>query len=257
MPSWFNNIPERTSGNFWQQSKQEYYQWGRNQFASSYASGGFAAAAYGPTPRSRVSAALGIGKVERGSEEHIRRLRRMANMPGANQSAIHETIGKMEKMGLAKSSAMRSAAGGVMGAGMGIGFIAMPAFMEQGGPAAKSKAVLEGIGSQVGWSAGAFGGRVAGAALGGGATLGVASILGGIGGSIIGGAVISGGIAFAEHLQDLGSRNRIHGWKWAQNNPAFNTKRAATMRAQSLEQMNRGQMSSRSLLGKEAHMIHQ
>jgi hypothetical protein len=120
MPSWFQNIPDKPTNSFLQNTKNKYYQWGRNTFASSFASGGYAAAAFGSTPQSRMQAALGRGEVKIGSSEHIRRLRQMSNLPGANTSKLNDTISKMEKMGTAKKSAMRSVAGGLMGIGLGI-----------------------------------------------------------------------------------------------------------------------------------------
>jgi hypothetical protein len=257
MPSWFQNIPDKSTGNFWQNTKNEYYQWGRNTFASSFASGGYAAAAFGPTPKSRMQAALGMGEVKIGSPEHIRRLRQMSNLPGANTSKLNNTISKMEKMGTAKKSAMRSVAGGLMGVGLGAAFIGAPMISAQGGPKEKVKAGAMGAGEQVGFGVGGYFGKALGARLGGVIAPAVGSLAGGIiGGMALSGAV-EGGIAFGEHLQDLGSRNRLHGWKWAQNNPAFNNQRAATMRQQAMQQMNRGMMSSRNLLGQEAQMVHQ
>lgn len=256
MPSWFQNIPNKPTNNFWQNTKNEYYQWGRNQFASSFASGGYAAAAFGPSPKSRMEAALGFNSVEVGSDTHIRRLRQMANLPGANKEKLNATISKMEKMGVGKSSAMRSVAGGMLGLGLGAAFIAAPAIAEEGRSGAKIKAGIKGIGDQIGFSAGGYLGKVAGARLGGAIAPAVGGLAGGIIGGIAVGAAIQGGIAFGEHLQDLGSRNRLHGWKWAQQNPAFNTQKAATMRQMAMQQMNRGMMSSRNLLGQEARMIH-
>lgn len=256
MPSWFENIPQKPTGNFWQQSKQEFAQWGRNQFASSFAAGGYAAQAFGPTPSSRMSAALGVSSVEVGGPEHIRRLRQMANLPGANKSKINAAISKMEKQGIAKSSAFKSVAGGALGIGLTAAMIVEPMISAEGGIGEKAKVGAVGIGDLAGWGVGEYAGRAIGARIGGA----LAPAAGGLAGGLVGGMLISGavqgGIAFAEHLQDLGSRNRIHGWKWGQNNPAFNTRKAATMRQYSLQQMNRGMMSSRSLLGKEAQIVH-
>jgi hypothetical protein len=127
----------------------------------------------------------------------------------------------------------------------------------QGGPKEKIKAGLMGLGDQAGFSIGGYLGKAVGARVGGAIAPAVGGLAGGLIGGIAIGAAIEGGIAFGEHLQDLGSRNRLYGWKWAQNNPAFNTKRAATMRQQAMQQMNRGMMSSRNLLGQEAQMVHQ
>lgn len=50
---------------------------------------------------------------------------------------------------------------------------------------------------------------------------------------------------------------RRNGLEWAQQTKAMTTRKAATMRQQSLSLMNRGAMSARSLMGREAQFFHQ
>lgn len=66
-----------------------------------------------------------------------------------------------------------------------------------------------------------------------------------------------GAYEFQKHLADIGSKQRMSGLEWGKGSPGMDTQRAYTMRQQSLQQMNRGQMSARSLLGREAQYLHQ
>ena len=66
-----------------------------------------------------------------------------------------------------------------------------------------------------------------------------------------------GAYEFQKHLADIGSQQRMTGLEWGKGSPGMDTRRAYTMRQQSLQMMNRGSMSARSLLGREAQYLHQ
>ena len=79
----------------------------------------------------------------------------------------------------------------------------------------------------------------------------------GSGALMVAGMAIEGAYEFQKHLADIGSRQRLSGLEWGKGSAGMNTRRAHTMRQQSLQEMNRGSMSARSLLGREAQYLHQ
>lgn len=71
------------------------------------------------------------------------------------------------------------------------------------------------------------------------------------------GLAAEGAYEFQKHLADIGSKQRMSGLEWGKGSPGMDTQKAYTMRQQSLQMMNRGSMSARSLLGREAQYLHQ
>lgn len=135
-------------------------------------------------------------------------------------------------------------AGHIGGIGLGIGQFALPAIFTEGGPLERGKAALRGAPSSAAWIAS----DIAVNALGGGLLRSTVA-------GFIASEAASLGVDFIEHLQGIGSRGRGQ-QNWGMSS-SFYSRKAYTMRQQSLEAMNRGQMSARNLMGQEASILHQ
>lgn len=270
--NWFDKNPYGpqdlgTFGGIVREAKFDMHQWGRSAFANSFAKQGFASVVLAPTAKETWKAAW--RKTHRqGSEKHIQNLRQMLSntSPGSPQ---HENIKRVlqkaetsgSKMGILKR---------VGGAGMMAGFALLPAFTTPGGVSEKGRAVAGGLAGIVGWEIGTKAGMGTGAIIGGA----IGSIIPGFGtaiGAAIGGAVgyvaggLGGAIAFDEGTQALmripdnmvERERQRRNLNWRGDQTAFMTQSAHTMRQQSLQAMNRGMMTSRSLLGREGVFLHQ
>jgi hypothetical protein len=238
--------------------------WMRNQFAANYAKGGWMAEAYAPTAGARVKASLrgnfgdifGLQpafEIKAGSPQHLRNLEAMKSAPGANIAKIDKAIAKVAKnsgkiSGLGIAS---KAFGPVMWAGsIGMGVASAGPGFEN-----KMQGAVRGTAYAVGWDVGSFVGGIAGAAVGGLPGVLIGKAAGGLLGAAAGEALVSPIINRANAAVER-TRGRRRS-ELINSTEAFNTEKAYTMRQQSLSMMNRGQNVARSLMGKEASVIHQ
>lgn len=259
LPSWLQNLPDeppKGTGLFGE-AAFALNKFGRNQFISSYAAGGYAAYAFAPTARQRMSAAFshGLGRsAEVGSEKWVNRMNALRGQAGMPSNAEIDDI-------IAKKTKNYKPGGGALGTlgkvATGVGFIAPAAIGIATGEGALGKAqgATAGIANSVGFVAGSFTGRIVGAAIGTALMPGLGSIVGGIAGGFIAESPINKGFEIAEKIVKRERKRRA--FEWGQHNPAFDTQRAHTMRQQSLSMMNRGQNTARSLMGREAVALHQ
>lgn len=195
---------------------------------------------------------------EHGSPEHINNLKKLQRMEPDNES-IAEAL-KRARAPKATSFASKLARGALGGVGSAA-FTVLPAFVTPGGVKEKGRAVVGGI---VG-GAGAHGGMLAGAATG--AALGsvfpvigtgIGLVAGGLAGALAGGLgtdyLYQKVLGVADRAVDR--QRDMRKLDWVKDQSAFQTKRAYTMRQQSLQAMNRGMTTSRSLMGREAMFTH-
>jgi hypothetical protein len=245
--------------------------WGRQTFASNFARGGMSSVIFGQTAKERFKRGMGR-PLKYGSSQHISNLEKI-------QAQHPKDLNIKKAMQKAKSGKSIMKLGGrLAGGALSVGFAAMPLFTTPGGISEKARAVGGGIAGMVGIAVGAKVGMATGAAIGGaiGATVGsivpgVGTAIGGIIGAGIGTAVgwVAGGfvgselfegayhaaLAIPDRMVDRERARRNLNWK--NDTAAFTTQSAHTMRQQSLQAMNRGMMSSRSMLGREGVMLHQ
>jgi hypothetical protein len=249
--NWFQQNPTPNPG-YLQQSMWNAHVFGRQQFAKSFARGGIASTMFAPT-RKEMLLSPWRRKHSIGSTEHINNLRKLQKLHPENPG-ISKALASTQKG--TSSSLIRGLGGGVLGAAM----IVAPAFTE--GPIQeKARAVTKGIGGMAGFAIGAKAGTGIGAAIGSfvpvvGTAIGavVGGIAGGIGGSFAGESATDYLTRIPDRMVDRERERRK--LNWGQHTAAFQTQRAHTMRQQSLMLMNRGAMSSRSLLGQEAMFVH-
>ncbi len=258
MPDWFANNPNQNAS-FFQGVAWDAHVWGRATFAKSYARGGFAATVFAPNRKEMLLSPWRF-KHEEGSASYVNRLRKLESVtkdPWAKKG-IQKALADVEK---GKSKTLLRGGSGLLGAGLGAAFIAAPAIMTNGPAEERARAATKGVGSSIGWWAGAKVGMGIGAAVGSyvpvvGTAIGAAVgwIAGGIAGSGAGEAIADATTRIPDRMVERErSRRKLD---WGNNTAAFQTQRAATMRQQSLGLMNRGQMSARSLMGREATFIH-
>lgn len=267
---WFASNPNQNA-TFLQRSIWNAHVWGRQQFAKSYARGGIASIIFAPT-RKEMLRSPWRKKYMEGSSGYMARLEKL-------QELHPNDPGIMKAIAAGKNVKPRRL-GGVMTAGsaaLGAYYMLEPALTTKGDAVDKARAVGKGAAGYVGWEVGAAVGLKAGAGIGAsiGATIGsVIPIIGTTVGATVGagiGIVVGfggGGLAgsgISEKIYDtflaipdrMVDRERARrGLNWGQHTAAFQTQRAHTMRQQSLALMNRGAMSSRSLMGQEAMFIH-
>lgn len=255
LPSWIQNIPDESPGGLMGDARHAMQGFVRNQFMSSFAAGGMAAQAYGPTSRSRMAAVLSR-EARPGSPEWVRRMEGMKNTPGASSTAIDNMIA--DKRASYRPGREKLTKLGMMGKALGpIGFMAMPAIGVVTGEGAygKAKGGLVGVADSTGFAIGMGVGRLAGAAIGGIGAVALGPIAIGMAAAYGASAIAEKGFEIAEGI--VGRERKKRASEWGRSNPAFDTQRAYTMRQQSLSMMNRGQNTARSMMGREAVMIHQ
>lgn len=240
---------------FYGKLRWEAHTWGRQEFAKSFARGGFAATAFAPTAKEAFISPW-RRKAAPGSQRYIENLEKLQklypqnmNIRGAAEAARSPVKAPKVGMGLG--------GGALMGA-----MVLAPAFMTEGPIREKARAVTSGIGMFAGWEVGSKVGMATGAAIGTAVLPGVGTAIGAVVGYVAGG--LTGSFA-GEEVTDALTRvpDRMverersrRKFDWGMHTAAFQTQRAHTMRQQSLAAMNRGQMSARSLLGQEAVFIH-
>jgi len=268
---WFSKNPSQNA-TFLQQSMWKSHVFGRQQFAKSYAKGGMAATIFAPT-RKEMLASPWRKKHFEGSPEYIKRLGKLnrlhQNDPGIKKATTDvKKVGKPGKFG---------AVSGIAGIAMAGYLVAEPALASKGDVVDRTRALGKGASSYIGWEVGTAAGLktgmgigaaigaaigsyipVAGTAVGAavGAAVGsvVGSVVGGLAGSEAGGAAFDATLGIPDRMVERERARR--GLNWGQHTAAFQTKNAATMRQQSLSLMNRGAMSTRSLMGQEATFVH-
>jgi hypothetical protein len=229
---------------------------GRSLFASKFAQGGGIVAGMFSATAGDAFKNPWRQQHKYGSPQHIKNLERMqVEMPG--NKGIDRALEKAKK-----GSSKLGMLGRTAGLGLGAAFTMLPAFLTPGSGQEKARAVVGGAAGLGGWFLGAKAGASVGGALG--------SVVPGLGtavGTIIGAAVgaFAGSIAADEGFQGLSripdrmvererSRRKLD---WVGDKRAFQTERASTMRQQSMQMMNKGMMSARSMLGREGVMLHQ
>jgi len=254
---WFASNPHAPNPGIHGTMKWGAHKFGRSAFPSAFArGGGYVSSAFAPTTKEALTAPW-RKKHKVGSMEHIHNLRRMqAEKP--NSKAIQRAITKAE------TSASKFGAGKLAASiGMGAAMVALPAFMTPGSGLEKARAAAGGVASIAGWEIGMRAGMGGGAALGNFILPGVGGLIGGGVGAIAGG--LAGAIGADAGFQALSripdrmvERERARrNLNWRGDTTAFMTQSAHTMRQQSLQAMNRGQQSARSMLGREGVMLHQ
>ena len=254
MATWFEKNPMSNPG-FMDRTRWNAHVWGRQTFAKSFASGGFAATAFARNRREMITSPW-RAKAPVGSYQYLQNLRDLQrvsfshNPRNVNKAIRDVTKGKPKPM-----------ASGLLGLGVTAGIIGVMGATAQGGIHEKARAATAAIGGEIGWFAGAKAGMGIGAAVGSflpvvGTAVGAA--VGYIGGGLLGYAAGSEATDFLTRLPDrlVDKERSRRGLEWGNNIAAFQTRKAHTMRQQSLAAMNRGQMSARSLLGQEAVFVH-
>ena len=249
---WFDKNPTSNPG-FLNGARWDAHVWGRQQFAKSFARGGFASTVFAQN-RTEMLVNPWRRKQAQGTAEYNRRLRQLQKHHRGS-SKIGAAIDAAKK---GKPSGL---GGSLMGGGLMAAFVALPAFTTEGPVQERARAVTSGLGAFAGFEVGSKAGLGTGAAIGSFATP-VGAVIGGAIGYIAGGLI---GSVAGEELTDTLTRipDRMvdrersrRNLDWGTHTKAFQTQRAHTMRQQSLAAMNRGQMSARSLLGQEAVFVH-
>ena len=254
---WFEEIPRETI--------QEVSQAGRDLFPSSFArGGGLIPTMFAETPKEAWKTAW-RKKHKVGSFDHIQNLERMAAADPGN-AGVQKALEKA-RQAKPKISALKAVGNTALGAA----FIGLPFFTTPGGLTEKSKATAAGAVGMVGWEVGAKLGAATGAAIGNaigtailpGIGTVIGSLLGEVGGYVAG--AFGGSIAMEQAAHGVmgitdrmaESERKRRGLNWVGDTSAFNTRKASTMRQQSLQLMNSGAMNARSMLGREGVMLHQ
>ena len=233
----------------------ESHTWARQNFASSFARNGFAATAFAPTAGEAFKSAF-RPTIKKGSERHISNLMRLQNQYPDNPD-IQSAIQKAKMSGTVKSSLTKR----VLGKSLGIGMVGLPMFLTEGSLQDKARATAGGVAGLAGWSVGSKVGMGTGAAIGSMIPVvgtGIGAAIGWVAGGFLGAIGADEGFQSLTRIPDrMVERERgKRKLDWVQDTSAFMTEGAHTMRQRSVQAMNRGLMNSRSLLGKEAVMIH-
>jgi len=250
--NWFEQSPVQNPG-FFQKTNWALHTFGRQQFAKSFASGGVASTIFAPTRKEMILSPW-RSRVPIGSDQYVRNLRKL--------QALHKNDGGIKKaLASVEKGSARGIGGSLLGLGLGAAFVAMPAFTTPGDISEKMRAVTAGIGSFGGFAVGSKVGMGIGAAVGSFIPVVGTAIGAGVGwlaGGLLGGAA---GESLTDALTRIPDRMVANERKrrrsdWGMHTAAFQTQRAHTMRQQSLQMMNRGMMSARSLMGREAVFVH-
>ena len=235
-------------------------------FASNYARGGISNIMFEEKASDVFWKSL-KGGVRANSPEHIKNLEAMSQK---SRKGI-KGWGSAKRTTKALSAARKANAAGKIGPGvigrtfggvLGVGLIVGGGALAEGPIQEKARGAATGLGAAVGWQAGGTVGAATGAAIGSVlGPLGVAAgyavgyIAGGFIGSEAGMSAADAATRVPDRLVEKERAKRQ--FTWANDNSAFMTKSAHTMRQQSLQAMNSGMMSARSMLGREGVMLHQ
>jgi hypothetical protein len=252
--SFYQKAPQNITG--WRASLQSsVHTFGRQHFASSFARGGMAATAFAPSMKEAIMSPWRRSYRE-GSPQYMNNLRKLSQLHPENKG-IKDLLIK---------NASRSNKGGmlrVLGKASVPGmFVALPMLMTDGPVEERLRVGMKGIGSTIGWEIGMRAGMSAGAALGTALLPGIGTAIGtvlGAAGGALGGSELGDMATDAltripdKFVERERNRRKVN---WGKHSALFNTQQSATMRQQSLSLMNRGSLSSRSLLGQEAVFTH-
>ena len=244
--NWYDSNPNK-SGSLIGNARWSAHQFGRQHFAGSFAKGGFASTAFAATSTDALVSPW-RRKNKPGSQQYIDNLRKIQSAHPGNKK-IAKSLTKAEQ-GVQKAGWK----GKLLGVGM-VATVALPMFTTPGSMYDKTKASV----SMLGWDIGAAVGMKLGAGVGAAIGGPVGAVLGASAGYLAGGLTVSLGIDKAFNAADAAidrERNKRQ-MNWVGNQAAFMTQGAHTMRQQSLQAMNRGMMSARSMLGREGMMLHQ
>lgn len=255
--NWYDKNPHGSNPSFRQDMNFSVHQFARSQWASSFAQGGgFVPTAFAATGTDAFMSAM-RRKHKVGSPEHIRNLEQML-AASPNNLEIKSALEKAKIAGTSKLGML----GRVGGLAAGSVFTMLPAFTTPGSGKEKARAVVSAGAGALAWTTGANFGMGTGAAIGS-AIPGIGTAIGAVVGYAVGGMAaalsVEGLVDAATRVPDrLVERERSRRkLDWVGDRSAFQTDKAATMRARSMEMMNRGMMSARSMLGREAVMLHQ
>lgn len=254
---WFDQNPNPSS--ILGEMRWDVHEFGKQYFPGAMArGGGYASAVFAPTTREAMAAPW-RRKAKYGGTRHIENLRRLqAADPG------NKRIAKAIEKASAASGPSKFHIGKFAGrVGIAAAFTALPALTTPGSGADKARAAAGGLVGQVGWELGSRAGMSVGAGIGSAILPGIGTAIGAAAGFIIGG--MAGAVGFDEGFQALTripdrmveKERARRNLNWKNDMSAFQTQRASTMRQLSLQAMNRGQMSARSMLGREGMMLHQ
>jgi hypothetical protein len=251
---YFKENPYGSDPNLLQKLRFETHQIGRSVFPSAFAKGGgFVASAFAGTKKEAWAAAWRT-QASPGSSEHLNNLMKM-KAADPNNTRIDDAIAKVSKA-KGKSSIL-GFAGKTIGKGIMFGgMFALPGILAEGDIYDKTRAsVAASTGGLAGWSLGAKLGLGIGAVVGGPITGFLGMAIGAFAGGYAGDVGVNKLMKIPDNMVERERKRRQLNWKNDQS--AFQTQNAATMRQQSLQAMNRGQMTARSMLGREAVMFHQ
>jgi hypothetical protein len=251
--AWFE-----TYSNWRTRALHNTHEWAQRAFPRSFATQGAASVAFAPTAQESLKGIFRT-RVPENSRVFIQRLEKMhhqnPNSP-AIKSALNKAYGA-NAAGRVGSGVMGRMFGGALGAG----FVAMPFFTTEGGLNEKARATASGAAGLGGFIGGAKVGLGVGAAvgsvvpgLGNAVGAGVGWLVGGLLGSIAAEEGTRGIMSLTDGLVERErSRRKLN---WVHSTAAFDTQKAHTMRQMSLQAMNTGQATARSILGRESIFIH-
>ena len=254
--NWFDKNPN-PDPSFLQRRVWGAHTFGRQQFAKSFARGGMAATMFAPTRKEMLLSPWRM-KNKEGSGAYMNNLRKLESMHPKSKGISKAIAGAQG--GTRATGAFGKVMKGLGPVGYAAGIVA-PEFFESGPAHEKARAVTKGLGGWAGMAIGAKAGMGIGAAVGSfvpvvGSMIGAAvgAVAGGIGGMFAGEDFTDTLTRIPDRMVDRERSRR--GLDWGKHTAAFQTQRAHTMRQQSLALMNRGAMSTRSLLGQESMFVH-
>ncbi|RLC11691.1 MAG: hypothetical protein DRI24_18435 [Deltaproteobacteria bacterium] len=233
--------------------------WARSKYTANYARGGFSSVVFAPNRKEMLSSMF-RSQLRENSPEHIRAMEKLAMERNVSKGAVTKRMGNIleAKKGKLGAGLGKRVFGGVLG-GAYIGYAALSA---NGGAVKKIRGGVSATAETVGFAAGGKAGLALGAAAGSFAGP-LGSVVGGALGMIGGGLLGAAGFNMAsEQMMDVlegpaKREQRRRKVNWVHDNSAFMTQNAHTMRQTSLNAMNRGMTSARSMLGREGVMFHQ
>lgn len=246
--NWYESNPHGPNASMAKEAQFGIHRAGRFLFPDSFARGGnIAPALFAATNRDAVSA-IWRKPNKAGGAAHIGNLERMLER-NPDSDKIKKALDTARK-----GSGKVGMLGRVAGVGMGVGFTALIAYSTPGSGKEKARAAAGSIVGMAGFTLGAKLGATAGVPFGPvGMFIGAA--IGALGGAL---GVDEGFQALTRIPDKLVERERSRRkLDWVGDKRAFQTERAATMRQQSMQMMNSGMMSARSMLGREGVMLHQ
>ena len=234
--------------------------WAQGRWGGNYARGGISSAVFAPSRADMVKAAF-RPEATQNSWSHIRRMNKVRQGlvdSGRSVKRIDKLIeaAKNGKVGPGRISRL-------IGGKIGAGFIGYSVISEEGNILKKGRAGATATASTIGFTVGMKVGAGLGAAAGSLILPGIGTAAGAVVGGVVGG--LAGaigaekvvGAAWDVVTAPIERERKRRKLNWVNDNSAFMTQGAHTMRQQSLNAMNRGMTSARSMLGQEGMMFHQ